>query len=88
MYAHGVELVLVVDFVLLCGGIENLQLWVLHAAIGIHQLVDHVLRDDGVVGQVYHVGVFHATDRLSSNAHIYLGYVCFQRSFKFRDYVG
>ena len=70
LYAHGVELILRVNLVLLHGGVEYLLVLIAHVAVGVHQLNDHLLSDAGLGGQVFGDDVAHTSDGLPAHADI------------------
>ena len=70
--AHGVDLVLRAYFVFLCGGVEYFQVGVRHAPVVVHQFVDHVLGDDGVIGQCLYDDVSQTSDGLASHSYVNL----------------
>ena len=73
--AHGIVLILRVDLIFLCYGVLYLVFGVGHVAVVVHQLVHHILRYDGVDGQILYYGVVDAMYALSAYAYVYLCYV-------------
>ena len=70
LYAYRVVGVLVVNLVFLCDSVEDLLVGILHAAVGVHELVDHLKGDLSIVGERLDVGVSDALDRLTANTDI------------------
>ena len=70
------------------GSVQYLLFRICHAAIGIHQLVNHVLSYKGFCGQILDDYVLDAADALSSDTYINSGYVSFERSFQLIDDFG
>ena len=67
---HGIQLVLVVHLILLGGCIQNLLILIAHVTVCIHQLIHHLLCDDGVGSKILDDDVFDASYRLTSDTHI------------------
>ena len=88
LYACGVKLELVVNLVFLSDGIDNLLFGIIHAAVGVHEFVYHVLAHDGSLFQVFDNHILYAAYRLSSSAYIHACYLGLERVFKFVDDVG
>ena len=86
--AYGVNLVLLVHLVFLCGGIQDFLLGVGHVAISIHQLVDHFRRDNRLLGHLLDNDVLHAADALTAYAYIDMGNLGFQRRLQLLHDVG
>ena len=81
--AYGVVLVVSVHIVFLCYGVENLAVFVFHAAVGVHEFVHHILRHDAVERQFLHDGVLDAVYALASDAYIHLFYFGFESILEF-----
>ena len=88
LYADRIELVLLVEFVFLCGCLQNLAVRITHHAVGVHQLIDHFLRNHRVFGNFLHDNVAHTAYGLPANAHIYMGNIGPQSSLELRDDIG
>ena len=86
--AYGVELILVVDLVFLCCGIEDFLLRIRHIAVGIHEFVDHLGRDNGLVAQFLDNHIAHAAYGLASHSHVDVCYLALQLVFQLGYYIG
>ena len=69
---YGIHLVLIVNLIFLCGGIEDFLILITHIAVSVHQFVNHLLGNDSVGRQVLYNNILYTTDRLSSNTYIYM----------------
>ena len=67
--AHGVELKLGVDAILLFGNVDDLLVGILHVTVLVHEFAHHLLSNLGIGGQVDDLGVAHAAHRLSAHAY-------------------
>ena len=88
LYTYGIELVLVVYLIFLGDSIENLLFGVVHIAIVIHELIDHVVGDDGIGRQIPVDNIADAADGLTADAHIDMSYLTLELVFELRDDVG
>ncbi len=78
LYADGIDLQLRVDLVLECDGVEYFLVGIVHVAVGVHQLVHHLLCDYGLRRQLPDDHILDANDALAAYAHIHLLYLCMQ----------
>ena len=85
LYAYRIYLILVVYLVFLGCCIQNLLVWIRHVAVDVHELVDHVLRDDGSSRQILHDDVFQTSDRSAAYTHVYLGDVLLENILQLLD---
>ena len=81
--AHRIKLILRVDLVFLRGSIEYFLVLISHVAVGVHELVDHLLLDNRIGGQVFDNDIFHAEDGLSAHSNVYMRDFCLQGTGKF-----
>ena len=85
LYAYRVNLVLVVYLVFLCCSVKNFLIWISHVAVDVHQLINHILRDDRCAWQIFHDDVLEASDRSASNTHVNLSNILFEEVLQLLD---
>ena len=85
LYAYRVNLVLVVYLVFLCCSVKNFLVWISHVAVDVHQLINHILRDDRCAWQIFHDDVLEASDRSASYTHVNLGNILFEEVLQLLD---
>ena len=71
-YTNRVELVLGINLIFLNSSIENLLIGVIDVTVGVHELNNHVLRNNGLGRKILGDDVVNRADRLTCNTHINL----------------
>ena len=82
LYAYRVDLELLVDLVFLCGCVEDLLVRVAHAAVGVHQFVDHLAGNHRLLREFLYDDVADAADGLSAYSDINLCYLTLKLCLK------
>ena len=78
---------LVVDLVFLCDSVEDLLVGVLHAAVGIHQAVDHINRHLGISGQLLDNDILLTAYRLTINTNVDTCYLSLENVLELLDHI-
>ena len=72
----------------MCNSVKYFLLRILHAAVGIHQLVNHILADNTVYGQVLDIDISDTFDRFSADAYVNLNDLSLEIRLQFLYDVG
>ena len=85
LYAYRVNLILVVYLVFLSCCIQNLLIRICHVSVDVHELVNHILRNDGSSWQILYDYILETSDGSASHTHIHLGDVLLENVLQLLD---